>query len=123
MMDRRLFSALVLAVVLLAGLGIWLLIDAWQSQTPVEAQEAEAMNQQRELNTQLMQDTLSDQVAETLDNEQQERMASQLGLALFRKCAEWTEFNDNHPSDNARSNEERACGEYRRYVETGERAE
>lgn len=119
MINRRLFPVIALAVALLAGLGIWLLIDVWQSHTPVDPQEAEAMNQQRELNTQLMQDSLSDQVAGTLNNEQQERMDTSLGLALFRKCTEWTEFNDNHPSENARTNEERACGEYRRYIETG----
>lgn len=119
MINRRLFPVIALAVALLAGLSIWLLIDVWQSHTPVDPQEAEAMNQQRELNTQLMQDALSDKVAGILNNEQQERMNTSLGLALFRKCTEWTEFNDNHPSENARTNEERACEDYRQYVETG----
>lgn len=123
MISRRLFPVFALAVALLAILSIWLLVDAWQSSRPAETQETEAIGQQSKLNTQLMQDTLSDQVAGTLQNEQQQRLESPLGQAMFRKCAEWTEFNDNHPSESARINEETACAEFRRYVESGETPE
>jgi len=113
----------VASVVALASIGVWLLFDYWQGRAPVEEPQAEELALRSDLNVQQMQEMLNDEIAGTLTSEQQDRIDSPLGLALFRKCAEWTEFNDNHPSDNARENEERACSEYRHYVETGDTPE
>lgn len=104
----------------IAVAGAWLLIGHWKGQTPVEPPQAEAMARQADLNTQLMQETLGERIATAPADEQQQRMDAPLGLALFRKCAEWAEFNDNHPSVAARDNEIKACAEYRQYIETGE---
>ena len=46
-------------------------------------------------------------------------MDSPTGQAMFRACLEWTEFHENHPSDDTLSNKEKACGEYRDYVDNG----
>ena len=111
------------ATVAVAATGAWLLVSHLEGRAPVDEPEAEALAQRSELNVQQMQEMLDDKIAGAQTGEQQERMESPLGLALFRKCTEWTEFNDNHPSDNARENEERACSEYRDYVETGDTPE
>lgn len=107
------------AIVVVAAIGVWLIVSHLQGRAPVDGPQAEELALRSDLNVQQMQDTLSDDIAGAQTSEQQERMESPLGLALFRKCAEWTEFNDNHPSDHARDNKERACSEYRGYVETG----
>ena len=100
--------------------GALLFYRAMESRAPVDADEADAMQLQTDLNTRLMQDSLSDHIAGDTTDGAQERMESPLGLAMFRKCIEWTEFHDNHPSENAERNRDEACGEYRRYVDSGE---
>lgn len=111
------------AAVVVAAVGAGLLASHFQGRAPIDEPQAEELALRSDLNVQQMQEMLSDEIAGAQTSEQQERMESPLGLALFRKCAEWTEFNDNHPSDNARGNEERACSEYRDYVETGDAPE
>lgn len=109
--------------VLLAALGaaaiVVFAVLQWRARSPIDSSEAAALALQSAQNAELMQRGIADSLEGELADEQQQRMTSELGLAMFRKCAEWTEFNDNHPSDHARENEERACGEYRRYVEHG----
>ncbi len=107
-------------LVIAAAASAWLLVSRWWAGTPVAPGQLDELNRQAALNTEIMQDMLSDQVGERTTSEQRDRLESPLGLAMFRKCVEWTEFRENHPSELALSNEERACTEYRRYVETGE---
>lgn len=108
------------AILALLGGSAWLLISEWQRRAPVDAVEAEAMALQSSLNTEVMQRTLNEQLVGSTDDERQQRMSSELGLALFRRCVEWTELNDNHPDINSSDNVQRACDEYRHYVETGQ---
>lgn len=120
MSKTRLFPIIAVAVTLLGGSSIWLLVEVWRNKQPIDSQDAEHLSLQNDLNLQQMQGGLTDRVANSLNSEQQERMQSPLGLAMFRKCVEWTEFNDNHPSEAARANEQQACDEFRRYVDSGD---
>ena len=120
MIGKRLFRFIAIGVAVLGIASGWLLYDVWQRAQPVDEEQAASMARQSEQLTLTLQEGLSERVSGTLDNEQQQRMDSQLGLALFRKCVEWSDFSANHPSETARDNEQRACAEYRHYVETGE---
>jgi hypothetical protein len=81
--------------------------------------EATALAEQAEGITQLMQDQLAEQLVGQPINEEQTRLDSPKGQALLRKCLEWTEFHDNHPSGTTLSNRDNACNEYRDYIATG----
>jgi hypothetical protein len=48
------------------------------------------------------------------------RADSDDGLTLAGLCSAWIEFDTNHPSDETRENRDRACGNYRRFIATGE---
>ena len=111
------------AIIAVAAIAAMLLVTHLQGRAPIDEPQAEELAVQSDLNVQQMQEMLNDDIAGAQTSEQQDRMDSPLGLALFRKCAEWTEFNDNHPSDNARENRERACSEFRDYVESGDAPE
>ena len=117
-MNRSVHLALALALALILTAGTWALVRHQQSQ-PASAEESAEIDEQRELNTQLLQDTLNDELMTQPMGERQERMDSPTGQALFRSCLEWTEFNENHPSESALANKENACGEYRTYVDDG----
>jgi hypothetical protein len=85
----------------------------------VDSSEAAAIAQQAELNLENMQQTLSEKIDDRPMNEAQQRMESPTGQAMFRKCAEWTEFYDNHPSDDSRANRDKTCAEYKDFVDNG----
>lgn len=119
MMKSRLFPVITAAVALLVAFSIGILIVLWRGSQPVDAEQALELDRLNESNLMEMQEGLADRVAGTMTSEQQERMQSPLGLAMFRKCVEWTEFNENHPSDTSRDNEQQACAEFRRFVESG----
>ena len=123
MKKKTAISWISLGASLLAGAAVWLSVDAWKARTPADPQESDAMNRQTRLNTEAMQDTLSDRLTGKAASVEQERLESALGLALFRSCTEWTDFHDSQPSDFSRANKEQACSEFRRYIETGVRPE
>ncbi len=91
----------------------------WRDRQPVTAEETEDVVQQGDLNMLDMQDALTDQINALPPSESRQRMESEIGLALSRRCIQWTEVEDKDPSDENRENRERACGEFRDYVETG----
>jgi len=111
---------LVLGGLIALIVGSLLFFRALEARAPVDIEDADSMSTQTELNMQLMQERLSDEIAGDTTGGGQERMDSPLGLAMFRKCIEWTEFYENHPSEDTEANRDEACGEYRRYVDTGE---
>ena len=108
-------TLLIALLVLAAAYAGW---RAYQA-TPVAPEQMQQLEQLGDLSMQSLNDTLTDRLADATTGAPQERMESQLGLALFRKCSEWTEFNDNHPSENAEQNRVKACNEYREYVDSG----
>lgn len=122
-MKTRLFPVLTAAVALLVAFSIGFLVALWRGSQPVDTDQALELDQLNESNLIKMQEGLTDRVAGTTTSEQQERMESPLGLAMFRKCVEWTDFNENHPSETSAINEREACAEFRRYIETGDTPE
>ena len=48
------------------------------------------------------------------------RSESPEGVQLAGLCNAWIDFDMNHPSDSTRMNRDRVCGEFRRFIETGE---
>ena len=115
--NRQRFSLVLVALVTISALVLAGL--QWRARSPIDSSASAELALQSARNAELMQRGIAETLDDSQTDAQQERMTSELGLAMFRKCVEWTEFNDNHPSDNARSNEKRACAEYRRYVEDG----
>ncbi len=89
------------------------------SNQAVDEAEAAAMAEQVELNAQFLQEQLSDRLTGQVKSDEQARLDTPLGQALFRQCLEWTEFHENHPSDTTLENRDRACNEFRHYVRTG----
>ncbi|NNC77025.1 MAG: hypothetical protein HKN77_03615 [Woeseiaceae bacterium] len=116
----RLFPVVAFAVALLGASSLWLMYRVWQGQRPVDEHAQEQLSDQGAMNQREMQGKLTEQVSGTLSTLQQERMDSPLGLAMFRKCLEWTEFNERHASDTTLAHERQACSEYREYVRSGE---
>ncbi|HNP35002.1 MAG TPA: hypothetical protein PKK10_04035 [Woeseiaceae bacterium] len=107
-------------VALLLALGGYALIS-WRAEQAVTADELSALERQGDLNTQQMQQRLTDTLAGKVGSEAQERLDSPLGQALFRKCVEWTDFHDNHPNELSLEHRNAACSEFRRYVDEGTR--
>jgi hypothetical protein len=52
--------------------------------------------------------------------EEKSRSETEDGLKLAGLCNAWIEFDANHPSESTAVNRDRACGNYRRYITTGE---
>ena len=99
-----------------AALG-WYLYDR---QRPVDAAareelESSLLSTSLELQQQLTGDIDARQLAE-----ETARAESDEGLRLYALCDAWIEFDTNHPDESTRENRDRACGDYRRYIETGE---
>ena len=103
---------LVLGYLAAAGLLGWL-------NRPADEAEAAALAEQSELNSQILQDQISEQLSSGPISEEQERLDSPIGQALMRQCLEWTEFHENHPSDSTLENRDMSCGEYNEYIATG----
>jgi len=115
--SQDLLRVTAIILVLLAGISLtWKWVADRQ---PVSADQSAAIAEQGEVMTQLLQDELTEQLANQPQNEEQERIDSPLGQALLRKCLEWTEFHDNHPDKSARLNRDTACDEYSAFIETG----
>ena len=86
---------------------------------PADEAEAAALAEQSELNSQILQDQISEQLSSGPISAEQERLDSPIGQALMRQCLEWTEFHENHPSDSTLENRDMSCGEYNEYIATG----
>ena len=102
--------------VLVAG-GAWYLYDRGQ---PVDAAtlgelESEMLATSLDLQNQLTSDIDTRQLAE-----EKARAESAEGMRLAGLCNVWIDFDTDHPSETTRANRDRACGDYRRFVETGE---
>jgi len=108
-----------------AGLGVAVILllavigRSVSLQQPVNDAEANALAEKTEGITHLMQEQLSEQLSGQLPDEEQARLDSPMGQALLRKCLEWTEFHDNHPSEITLLNKDDACNEHREYIVTG----
>ena len=116
--DRSRIVALSLIVIAGAGLAAYVALEWYASQPVDEAAAGEIVDQGRS-NLESMQRDLEAEIARRPKSEAQQRLDSPLGQALFRKCSEWVEFYENHPGEEVRGHRDRACREYRDYVDDG----
>lgn len=116
MNSRTALLTIVAAALAAAGFG-WHLVDR---QRPVDAAARD------ELASSLLSTSLELQEQLTVDIDRRQlaeetlRAESEDGLRLYALCDAWIEFDNNHPDESTRENRDRACGDYRRYIETGE---
>jgi hypothetical protein len=115
-------TAIIAAIVALLAAGAYLLVETWQAR-PAAPEEAAALEQQAELNMRAMQDALAERVSEATGGEEQARIDSPRGQALFRRCADWSDLVERAPTQDNRAARDRACAVYRDYVLTGETPE
>jgi hypothetical protein len=97
--------------------GTWYVIDR---QRPIDEQaldelESTMLTTSLDLQGQLTTDIDMRQLAE-----EKARAESEEGLRLSALCTVWIDFDRDHHSETTRANRDRACNEYRRFVETGE---
>ena len=100
------------------AIGAWLYLDK-RAAEPVGAAEAELLVDQNFSNLELMQQALDAQI-EGLQEDSRARLDSPTGQALMTRCLEWQQFHADHPDAMTERNRDAACGEYRRYVTSGE---
>lgn len=100
-------------------LGVYLLVEAWRER-PADPEEAALLEQQAERTMRAMQDALTERVNESTAGEEQARIDSPRGQALFRRCADWSDLVEHAPTEDNRAERDRACAAYREYVLTGE---
>lgn len=114
---RRPALLILLAAVFVAATFGWYLVDRQRPVDPAarEALESSLLSTSLELQEQLTVDIDARQLAE-----ETARAESEEGLRLYALCDAWIEFDTNHPDESTRENRDRACGDYRRYIETGE---
>ena len=113
---------IILAIAVLAAFGGGVALYYYHEKRnaePVAPEDAEAIVEQTEINSQLMQNDLNEQLDDRRADEQA-RLDSPLGQALFAKCLEWQEFAANHPSEQAEKNRDSACGDYDDFLQSGE---
>ena len=113
----RLIRAGVALLLLAAVAGLWHWVD---SRRPVDAASQVEFDRQMLLTTEQLQERLTNDIDQRQLALEKERAESETGLGLYGLCTTWAEFYTNHPSESARANRDRACSEYRRYVNTGE---
>jgi hypothetical protein len=103
---------------MLGLLALWLATRALRDDGVAEP-EVTALEQTATQNLEAMQSQLAADIAGRSTSEAQQRMDSPRGQALFRRCAEWTDFHEQHPGEDARRQRDAACARLRQYVETG----
>ncbi len=112
-------TAIGVSIVTIIAAIVLVVVIEWRGRQAVTPEETEDVAQQGDLNMQSMQDALTDQINALPPSESRQRMESDIGLALSRRCIQWTEVEEKDPSDENRENRERACEEFRNYVDTG----
>ncbi len=103
-------------VITLVGVG-WYVADLRRPVDDAALDELESamLSTSLDLQHQLTTDIDSRQLAT-----EKARAESREGMQLASLCDAWIEFDMNHPSDSTRTNRDRACADYRRFIETGE---
>jgi hypothetical protein len=90
--------------------------------TKVVVSEIEALGEQVQKDTRQMQERNARDSQRRREEVEQQRRHSNAGRDFYRRCAEYTEFYRNHPSEYAYEQREKACSNYTTYVQTGKRA-
>ena len=114
---RRLAFAAPVDPLLVAGGFAW---RSYDRQAPVDAAALEELNRSLAATSVDITERLTTDIDARQLAEQKQRAESETGVGLYNLCTTWAEFHSNHPGDGTLENRDRACGEYRRYVNTGE---
>ena len=104
------------ALILAGGFGYWW----YDRQTPVDAEALDDLNRSLAATSLDITERLTTDIDARQLAEQKERAESETGVGLYTLCTAWAEFHSNHPGDDTLENRDRACDDYRRYVDTGE---
>lgn len=88
----------------------------------VAVAEIEAIGDQFQINTRRVQEKNARDSQRRREALEQQRRHSDMGRDLYRRCAEYSEFQRNHPGDYAYEQQQKACSNYSTYVQTGRRA-
>jgi hypothetical protein len=108
-----------------AAIGLFVIIAggiAWMidRQRPVDEETLEELESDMLATSLDLQDQLTVDIDTRQLAEERARADSDEGIRLAGLCNAWIEFDSNHPSDETKANRDRACTDYRRFVETGE---
>ncbi len=115
-MPRMIFVSAGLALALILAVAVYYI----DRQSPVDAQTQEAFEQNALEATLNLQEQLTLDIDSSQLAEERARAESEEGLKFFGLCNAWIEFHQNHPDESSLANRERACGDYRTFLETGE---
>lgn len=109
-------TAATVTLLLAGGFAYW----QYQRQTPVDATALEHLDHSLTATSLDITGRLTADIDARQLTAQKERAESETGVGLYRLCLTWAEFHSDHPSDDTLSNRDRACNDYRRYIDTGE---
>ena len=109
-------TAATVTLLLAGGFAHW----RYERQTPVDATALENLNHSLTATSLDITGRLTADIDARQLTAQKERAESETGVGLYRLCLTWAEFHSDHPSDDTLSNRDRACNDYRRYIDTGE---
>lgn len=108
---------LALAVIAAAVGAAWYVVDRRQ---PVDEEALDELETALLANSLDLQDQLTGDIDARQLADEKARAESDEGIKLAALCNAWIEFDSNHPDESTRANLERACDDYRRFIETGE---
>ena len=118
-MPSRSLFALALGLAVLLGLGVYAYV-AWDKAQPVPAEQAEEIADQGQLQLESIQQDLETQLEGARSpGEAEDRLDTMLGQVLFDKCYELTELHSAGPSAETERLRDKACEEYRLFVDEG----
>ena len=109
-------TAATVTLLLAGGFAHW----RYERQTPVDATALENLDHSLTATSLDITGRLTTDIDARQLTAQKERAESETGVGLYRLCLTWAEFHSDHPSDDTLSNRDRACNDYRRYIDTGE---
>lgn len=113
---RNLSLTAAVALSLAGGFAYW----RYERQTPVDAAALENLDRSLAATSLEITGRLTADIDGRQPTAQKERAESETGVGLYRLCLTWAEFHGNHPGDDTLDNRDRACEDYRRYIDTGE---
>lgn len=114
--SRKTALAAAAALIVAGGFAYWW----YDRQAPVDAEALDDLSRSLAATSLDMTERLTTDIDARQLAEEKARAESETGVGLYNLCTTWDEFHSNHPSDDTLRNRDRACGDYRRYVSTGE---
>ena len=118
--ETKLLHYLGIALAVFIGVFAARLLYAYVVTTAVVT-EIEAFGEQLQEDTRRIKEKNARDTKRRREAVEQERRHSKIGRDLYRRCAEYTEFYRDHPSEYAYEQRQKTCSNYNAYVRTGRR--